>query len=204
MVLVVDHRFPHFAHEHVGRSPYLQIQTHRFFSPSRPKAAPPTHGHVAAAVLPPMDADSWCLVLPWWSESMKIVLADGFTTSGMNLCRYAGRIKLGLVMSALSLELLGAVLKPVVQNRRLGMALYNTASGTKGVTVRWFKKFQGMFEHQISHLQGMPRSSIEHSSKAKSKSHEFIGNQDSKNASAITWSFHSIFVSAQRNLQNIQ
>ena len=64
MVLVVDHRFPHFAHEHVGRSPYLQIQTHRFLSPSRPKAAPPTHGHVAAAVLPPMDADSWYLVLP--------------------------------------------------------------------------------------------------------------------------------------------
>ena len=191
MVLVVDHRFPHFAHEHVGRSPYLQIQTHRFLSPSRPKAAPPTHGHVAAAVLPPMDADSWCLVLPRWSESMKIVLADGFTTSGMNLCRYAGRIKLGLVMSALSLELLGAVLKPVVQNRRLGMALYNPASGTKGVTVRWIKKFQGMFEYQIS-------------SKAKSKSHKVIGHQDSKNASAITWRFHSILVSAQLYLQNIQ
>lgn len=158
MVFVVAHHIPHFAYEHLGGfSPICKAKCNGF-SASRP-TAPPTHGHVSAAVLPPMDVDSWYEVDPIVRGYM-----CGWFVIGCNWCmilfvRYAG-IRLGLVMSAISSEFAGVVLKPVEKDH-FEWPCTTKLRKPKGVTVRWFKTFQGMFDYQLqpaSHIVRMPRS----------------------------------------------
>ena len=139
--LMVDHQFPHFAHERLVRSPHLHSQIQRFFSKWTKSGTSNSWTRRCSCFTSYGRGQlvSCVTVVKWVNENC---MSKWFTS---------------LAKSTLPLKLSGVVLKPVVQNRRLGMALDNPASGTKGVTVRWFKRFPGMFEYQISHLLGMPR-----------------------------------------------
>ena len=104
------------------------------FSPSGPEAAPPTHGHVSAAVSPPMDADSLCLVSPCWSESIWILCADGLQVWLCPLYHWSYR---GCPeTSGIEQVALNGLIRPSFRNQGSGM----------------IKRFQGIFEYHISHL----------------------------------------------------